>query len=329
MELCSLDDAFNTFSQGPPNTGCSDNKATSESRRHERKKARRCRGPALTYNESETSMSGMSYPVGNGTDPDRPSTKKMEPVPMMNSATGLREHADVTQDWGTKEPFVGETDNDLQTILSIARKNVVTKAPSYFGASPSEDAGSPLPRNKTKEGFSSQAAPYSDIIGTPDSSKMDPSSSADSQVWQQMKEAKQADFPQAYSLLSPGAEGLESPELPPLQRSFNWKQGTVPGGQSSFWNKFKQLQPPLPQFEPTQQIQSQTHSETPQVPPGTLTPEQSRELLRKMDEILARLDDKNHVSPETAQREVLLFIMTGLGVMFLMDVASRTASKLF
>jgi hypothetical protein len=320
MELCSLDDAFNTSMQGPPNSGCTDAKATSESRRQERKKARRCRGPALMYNESDTSISGMSNP-----DPDRPSMKKMEPVPMMNNATGLREHAPVEQDWGTKEPFVGESDTELKTILSVARKNVVTKAPSYFGASPSEDAGSPLPRSKTKEGF--QGAPYANIIGEEGSFENE-ESTADSQAWQQMKQAKERDFPKAYSLLSPGAEGLESSELPAMERSYNWKQGTIPGGQSSFWNKFKQLQAPLMQFENEEPDAQQTQSQT-QQNPDTLTPEQSRELLRKMDEILARLDDKNHVSPETAQREVLLFIMTGLGVMFLMDVASRTASKLF
>jgi hypothetical protein len=48
---------------------------------------------------------------------------------------------------------------------------------------------------------------------------------------------------------------------------------------------------------------------------------------QKLDRIFARLDDMETTSGENAQTEVLLFIMTGLGVIFLMDLACRTACR--
>jgi hypothetical protein len=46
-----------------------------------------------------------------------------------------------------------------------------------------------------------------------------------------------------------------------------------------------------------------------------------------LDRIFARLDDMESVKAENAQTEVLLFILTGLGVIFLMDVGCRAASS--
>ena len=54
---------------------------------------------------------------------------------------------------------------------------------------------------------------------------------------------------------------------------------------------------------------------------------EKQEILKKMDNILSRLDDMQYVNQENAQKEVLLFIMTGLGVLFVMDVACRAASR--
>ena len=53
-----------------------------------------------------------------------------------------------------------------------------------------------------------------------------------------------------------------------------------------------------------------------------------REVMKKLDRIFARLDDMEQVKAENAQTEVLLFIMTGLGVIFLMDIGCRAAATL-
>jgi hypothetical protein len=46
-----------------------------------------------------------------------------------------------------------------------------------------------------------------------------------------------------------------------------------------------------------------------------------------LDKIFARLDDMEAQKTENAQTEVLLFIMTGLGVIFLMDIGCRAAAS--
>lgn len=327
MEMCSLEDAFQTMTN-PPSTGCGDNRASVEARKQERKKARRCRGPAKTYIESEFSMVGQSS--GTIPDPDRPSLKRMEEVPSLNKKTGLKEHEPVDQDWGTKEPFVGES-CDLDVILQNARRSAKgSTAPSYFGASPSDDVGSPLPtttKKKTKEGFSSVAAPYTDIIGIDDNFTMESKALQDSVAWQQMKQRQKSEFPEeAYSLLSPELGEYAPIELPPPERTLQWRNSCLPGGQSQFFDKLASVTapaPPGPAF-------ALSPSPSPGGAPGTsISPEQAQELLKKMDVILAKLDDKNHVNPDVAQREVLLFIMTGIGVLFLMDVTCRSATKLF
>lgn len=53
-----------------------------------------------------------------------------------------------------------------------------------------------------------------------------------------------------------------------------------------------------------------------------------REVLEKLDRIFARMNDLENQKAENAQTEVLLFIATGLGIIFLMDIGCRISSKL-
>jgi hypothetical protein len=87
MEGCSLDDAFPSGASA--SAGCVDTKTSEESRRQEKKRARKCRGPALNYLNSGMNMVGA-------VDPDRLS-KRMEPVPELNDRIGLTVHEPVTQ----------------------------------------------------------------------------------------------------------------------------------------------------------------------------------------------------------------------------------------
>ena len=55
-------------------------------------------------------------------------------------------------------------------------------------------------------------------------------------------------------------------------------------------------------------------------------------LSRKMDQIMSRLDDlqrKTGGSPEQAQTEILLFISSGVFVLFLMDLLVKKGGKMF
>ena len=84
MDLCSLEDAFPnidtgsvhkslTGSSGFPYVGGTDSKPSREERRAARKRAKKVKGPALTYSDSVAA----DIPP---TDPDRPAMKRMEPV---------------------------------------------------------------------------------------------------------------------------------------------------------------------------------------------------------------------------------------------------------
>ncbi len=56
--------------------------------------------------------------------------------------------------------------------------------------------------------------------------------------------------------------------------------------------------------------------------------EERKALMEKMDKIYARLDRMESAGAENAQTETLLFVMSGLGLIFFMDLACRTAAKL-
>jgi hypothetical protein len=81
MELCSIEDAFPKIAghehserKGLPTapTGTPESKPSKEERRAAKKKAKRCKGPALDYLEAEE---------GNVPDPDRPAVKRLGDVP--------------------------------------------------------------------------------------------------------------------------------------------------------------------------------------------------------------------------------------------------------
>jgi hypothetical protein len=88
-----------------------------------------------------------------------------------------------------------------------------------------------------------------------------------------------------------------------------WKENGLAGGQSSFFSQLK-------------------------APGGTPMPKdaeqhvKNHEVLHKLDKIFARLDDMESAKSENSQTEVLLFILTGLGVIFMMDIGCRASMRL-
>lgn len=313
MDGCSLNEAFP--SGGVGSVGCQDRISGDESRRQEKKKARRCRGPASTYLDSGMNMVGA-------VDPDRPATKPMAPVPVLNTRTGLTEHTPVTQQYDY-EGFVGEMD-DLSTIRKVvSQPNALQSqtAPSFFGASPNEDvATGGIMKKNLVENFTSSSAPFVDIIGQDESYKLTP----DFGTTFAMKGAQKAG---GSSLKSESLNSQETSYLTPTQMMPNsilpfpnvdtfWKNNPKTGGQSSFFAKLR-----APGGTPSGDIEDHDL-------PELQTQSSRHEVLTKLDKIFARLDDMDSVKSENAQTEVLLFIMTGLGVIFLMDIGCRTAAAL-
>ena len=293
MEYCSIDDAFAPIGGGPANPGCKDNKAGSIARKEERKKAKRCKGPPLTFLEG----SGDA-PL---TDPDRPALIPLPDTPPMNPRTGLYQHAPV--DAPPREPFQDMSPEPqaemaasfrseqpqplLQAIynklpdledLPGPNKALKGKLPKYFGANFDNDS--------VEEGFAS----FTNIIGDDPGYRLSP------------------DFTSAFAGKGVDkASGVEVLPIPSVQNV--WKPLTPSGARTAFFDKL-----PSPGGEiPIGQIPASYDKE---------------ELFRKLDSIYARLDDLETRRGENAQTETLLFIMSGIFVLFSMDLLVKRTGNI-
>lgn len=271
MEFCSIEDAF-------PDLG-----TQKVARKEERRKAKKCKGPALTFLEPDTGL----LPV---TDPDRPAVKPLPEVPPINPATGLREHSPV--DAPPAEPFTDVTGEYKQLLASLQSEKPPEPLTKILNSMPTNVAG-PTKLEKPKqavptffgaddedevEGF----APFTNVIGDDPSYKLSP------------------DFTQTF-----GAKGLSKAagtDLPPVPSNMFWKPLLSAGGKTSFHSR----------------ADTQMPKRAPESLPGDLT-----EVLRKLDKIFTRLDDLESKKSENANTEVVMFVMTGLFVMFSMDLLVR------
>lgn len=134
MDLCSLEEAFPNIHEGSitkkseyPFVGGKDGYSSKEERRAARKRAKKCKGPALTYSDS---VAG-DLPK---TDPDRPAVEHMPPVETAQAE---------------KEAF---------GIIALPKASCLFSdpgTPPYFGKGAEDD-------DENKEGFSSFSASPTD-----------------------------------------------------------------------------------------------------------------------------------------------------------------------
>ena len=286
MEFCSVEDAFPQL--GPSNIGCKDDVGSSNAKKQERKKAKKCRGPALTFLDL---------------DPDRPAYQRGPDVPPLNKATGLREHAPV--DAPQPEGFQNENDDkeipydlisqrvnpkDPQFIANNTLPNVggqtqlpgkVPSVPAYFGKG----------LDDTAEGFQDKSgvAPFTDVIGEDSSYRLYP------------------DFKQAFDRIPGLGKSSGSPYAPVPSVVDQWKPLTPSGARTSFFDEL-----PPPGGETVKQNWSPTEQGT---------------VVKKLDQLFARLDDLEARRGENTQTEILLFVMSGLFVLFSMNIVSQQAMR--
>jgi hypothetical protein len=304
MEYCSLDDAFAPIGGGPASPGCKDNKAGGIARKEERKKARRCKGPPLTFLEG----------TGDGplTDPDRPALIPLPATPPMNPKTGLIQHAPV--DAPPREPFQDMSPepqaemaasfrseqpqpelqalyNNLSVVGNVAGPNKQQKAklPSYFGANYDDNMKSTLVREEdeaVEEGFAS----FTNIIGDDPGYRLSP------------------DFTSAFA--GKGVQKASGTDVLPIPSVKNvWKPLTPSGAPTAFFDRL-----PSPGGD---------------IPIGQSSfSGDKEELLRKLDSIYARLDDLESRRGENAQTETLLFIMSGIFVLFSLDLLVKKTGNI-
>ena len=90
-----------------------------------------------------------------------------------------------------------------------------------------------------------------------------------------------------------------------------WKPVTTSGAQTSFIEK---LPPPGGEYYS---------------PPARLNGDTSNnDIMKKLDKLWARLDDINTSSPEQVTSELLMFISSGIFVLFMMDLLVKKGSTL-
>lgn len=298
MEYCSLSEAFPEPGGGPAASGCNDNKAGSAARREERKKAKRCKGPPLTFLEAPGDQ-----PV---TDPDRPALRPMPEVPALNSSTGLREHHPV--DSPQNDPFTDynsppcEPVNKIKQLIQNLRSQQPPDNEAILNTMPNPVAGpnraqpSVLPKffganydseddtfKNVDEGFTS----FTNVIGDDPGYHLSP------------------DFTSAFD--GKGVNKASGDEVLPIP-SVNtfWKPLTPGGANTSFFKKL-----PLPGGT----IPVDQAKEAP--------PYNKEEFFKRLDSIYSRLDDLETKRGDNAQTEVLLFIMSGIFILFSMDLLVR------
>lgn len=124
----------------------------------------------------------------------------------------------------------------------------------------------------------------------------------------------QPDFTKAFDL-----SGLEragaGPTLPPANANVSWKPLSK-GVPSSFYDKLS-----LPKGS---YVRSGERESTDSSVGGM----SNADLMKRMDVLFARLDDLHQTTPERMTSEMLMFISTGIFVMFMMDILVKKGSTL-
>lgn len=283
MNYCSLDDAFQTIG-GAPSPGCQKDYSTREARKEERRKARRCKGPAMEF-----------LGLGDEKDPDRQHLNKLPNIPAMNPATGLREHVPVDAPEGSLEPFLPRNDGDA--------KGDIVRATLPFNIPGTTEAQKPCPGKKKFFGADPDGDTFADYEPDAKSYQLQPDF---------MKAFEEAGVAKAGSM-----DTLPNPSV-----NMFWKPITPSGAQTAF---FEQLPPPGGKYY---------------TPPTTRNPMRNRggngtgddysndEIMKKLDALFARLDDMQNSSPEQVTSELLMFISSGIFVLFLMDLLVKKGSSM-
>jgi hypothetical protein len=321
MNYCSLEDAFQISSGGQ------------QARKEERKKARKCRGPQLTFLEGTDQSI-----VATTKDPDRQQLDPPASVPAMNKATGIKVHKPTSQAWNwwsTPERVLGQgemeafqdaegtgagsgtgienevADQRLAELLPRTDDDPTGDAvratlptPQMLAAA-TASAGSANPKNGSKKSYFG-ADPTDDNFA--DYKPLARNFLMEPNFTQQFAHANAGSGP-----ISPQADAGPrfTQELPSPSVRDVWKplSSSIPA--PSFDTAFYNSLPPTGGMYPKDE-----------------TPYQS--LSQKIDRIMDRLDaiGKPSVSGEQSQLEVLMFVSSGVFVLFLMDLLVKKGAMM-
>ena len=268
-ELCSLENAFPNIQSGSPFVGGTDQKPTREERRAARKKAKRCKGPALTALEADE----------QDQDPDRPAVKRMEGVDSM------------------QEQKEGGSQAKGPVCIPTAKALVSGSAgyPSYFGKGVDD----------SEEGFSSYSASEGD----------DPNYRL------------QPDVTSTFD--TKGVEKAMGSFLPDPNLSDRWKPMTSSGT----YTAYEDSMPTGIAARPGWSMSPEPPIERPAsvMPPSQVKPLDESwvskadrdEMVQRMNQLIGRLDQLEKKRLQNTQTELLLFVGTGVLLLFTFELVAR------
>jgi hypothetical protein len=334
MDACPYEDAFPNFDTGTvhrgaarpsgsgfPYVGGTDAKPTREERRAARKKAKKCKGPALEYSNlmadsmpaevESPGLGGSIYDV----DPDRPAMQRMPPVESM-----------VDQRGGFKIPVLPKA----SCLYSDAG------TPSYFGASSDDDP--------SEEGYSNFMKTHGEadyMLGGESTTKASQHAAA----------YGGEGGPAAFSSFAlRGANKAAGATLPDLNLVDSWKPLGPASSYTAYLNDLPSMAaalpgwasgsrssaPPAGPIQPPMERPTAPASEhrfptfppsVPAVVPAGGNQKEDRDaLLARIEALSGRLEELEHTRRQDSQHEILMFVGTGLFMLFAFDMITRVRS---
>ena len=288
MNYCSLEDAYGAPGSDPMS------QSNAIAKKEERKKAKRCKGPPLTF-------------LGLDKDPDRQHLEKPDEKPPMNSSTGLREHYPVGETQGY-EPFVTRIGTGIGQVLSpkydsaefVARTDgdregdIVRNTLPKINAVPVKTTTKQSSKLFANFGADPEAENFADYMPDATNYLMEPSAAQGGAFYQNPKT---------------GDGAVSAATLPIPSVMDVWKPMTPAGSDTAYFQSLPRPGGTYPKAD------GNSHES----------------LSRKIDTIMSRLDDmkRGHmISPDQSQTDVLLFVSSGIFVLFMMDLLVRKGSSL-
>ncbi len=276
MEYCSLNDAFPAVGPTPP--GCRGADSGAAARKAERRKAKRCKVPAMQLlDQPFDEAAEVPDNPPTSVDPDRPALgQKTEAPPAFNHGAGMN----------------GVTEG-MQPVIEPTQYNqpgTMKKPPAWLG---------------TKVGGEEGFTPY---VGTQGGSDADVANSDEYML--------KPSFEQAYK-----ARALDKPSggpvLPLPNLNDNWKPLTMgpAGAQTAYYERYDNQE--------GRRAAAGAHA-------GGAPTADMAEIKKKLDKIFSRLDDieRNRVCTDNSNTEVGMFVMTGVFVLFFMDILVRKTTNM-
>lgn len=314
LDGCTLNDAF----------GFASGYSATMARKEERRKAKRCKGPQATFFDIK--------------DPDRQNLNALPEIPAMNPNTGLREHVPVYAPEGSMEPFANQSQQqkrqeqkqqqkqqDIVNNIKWEEKVIGQQVPSLFPRTDDDPKGDKM-RNSLPNVLQKNAIvqPVSSSYFGKDPDEGFANFQPDSNNF--LLEPSKTPSPYPSSILQGLTLGSQygNPDVPVPSVIDEWKPSIAsnpfkyPGANTSYIERLPPNGGSYPGY-PFGRGGGRGSSENFEV------------LTKKMDRIIARLDDmqRSGQTPEQSQTEIMMFIGSGVFVLFLLDLLMKKGIKLW